>query len=248
MRFVSAFLDLNEDRTKEKSVEKYLELLHQLIETGIQLHLFISPKYANQIPYASENFFVEFIDLEDLEIFKFASGSVSKEISLPPQRNTGKDTANYMILMNAKAEFVHRSMQRFREETTFAWIDSGIFHVFRQPAETTKYLQSLSEKSFESPCLLFPGAWEKGYALDRLFTQINWRFLGGFFCGHRDALENLWKIYKEHFQQIIETNCLTWEVNIWAYFESQLELPLTWFKADHNDSIVKIPCATEGIN
>jgi hypothetical protein len=240
MRFVSAFLDLNEERVKEKSVEKYLELLNQLIATGISLHLFISPKFADKIPLANDSLFVEFIDLEDLDIYKM----VSKEISLPPQRNPTKDTLNYMILMNAKMEFVKRAMNRFHEETTFAWIDSGIFHVFKRPEETTKYLQELSQKRFSNSYLFFPGAWKKGYAEDRLFTQINWRFLGGFFSGHRESLACLWNVYLKYFQQIIETNCLTWEVNLWAYLESYLNFPFTWVLADHDDSIVKVP---EGI-
>lgn len=245
MRFVSAFLSLNEERTKEKSVQRYLDLLNQLISTGVTLHLFLSPQFADKIPLANENLFVEFIELESLEIYDMVlKGSVVP--SLPPQRNPTKDTMNYMILMNAKMELVKRSMDRFHEETSFAWIDSGIFHVFKRPEETGKYLQELSQKEFSHSYLFFPGAWAKGYAKERLFTQINWRFLGGFFCGHREGLEALWKLYLKYFQQIISENSqtLTWEVNIWAYMEIHAPFPFTWYLADHDDSMVKVP---EGI-
>jgi hypothetical protein len=43
--FVSAFLDLHEDRSKERSLSIRLSHFQHLVQTGISLVLFVSPIY-----------------------------------------------------------------------------------------------------------------------------------------------------------------------------------------------------------
>ena len=43
--FVAAFLDLNEDRSKDKSAERCFGLFKRLIDSGINICVFVSKSY-----------------------------------------------------------------------------------------------------------------------------------------------------------------------------------------------------------
>jgi hypothetical protein len=42
-------------------------------------------------------------------------------------------------------------------------------------------------------------------------------------------------------KEIVDQHGLSWEVNIWHYLELHHSLSIQWYKADHNDSIIRIP-------
>ena len=234
--FVTAFIDLGEDRSKDKSVDTCFTLFKQLAKTGITLHLFLSPSYSEtytRIVGAPENVKVTFLELSDLETYRELVGL---EYKLPVIRTPHHDTKNFMILMNSKIEFVHRAAA-MGESSHYAWIDFSIFHVFRDPVGSAAYLRMLGASSLQDTCLAFPGCWQKGAN----FSAVNWRFCGGFFLGDKASLETMYEMYRTHFKRIVQLSGLTWEVNMWAYLEYTVGWSPTWFLADHNDSIVRIP-------
>jgi hypothetical protein len=227
--FVTAFLNLAEDRSKDKSVEKYFALFSQLAATGIRLYLFLSRCYEGAV--APANVSIEYIDLEELDTFKDISGL---EYSLPAVRTPHHDTKNFMILMNSKIEFVHRAM-RVAPATHYAWIDFGIFHVFRDPKSAT-YLQMLGKSSLNSG-LQIAGCWGPG---EPSFSAVCWRFCGGFFIGDADSIQAFYDAHRRHFKHTVLSRGLAWEVNHWAWLEHAGHLKCSWFQADHNDSIIRV--------
>lgn len=240
--FVTAFLDLREDRSKDKSWHRCVDLFHQLAATGISLHCFISQtvKDAMELPL-SPNVYYENIELYNLQTYTCIQGV---HYDVPTTNTPHHDTANFMILMNAKTEFMRRAVKEDHFQTThFAWIDFSIFHVFRSdPSAASKFLQVLAHSALQPKCLYFPGCWGKGTASDVLFKQINWRFCGGFFLGDRESVLSFANIHAAYFPIIVRMQRkLVWETNIWHYLELYHGLQVDWFPADHNERIIQIP-------
>lgn len=214
--FVTGLFDLHEDRSKDRSMETRIELFRSLQSSGIHIHLFVSPEYAHLGG--------EVVSLEELDAYKTAPPG------LPESRNKHHDTRNFLILMNAKTELVARAMKT-GTTSHYAWIDFNICHVFRSLPKTLKYLSMLGTTRLRDRCLLFPGCWGPGTFLER----VNWRFCGGFFVGDRESLS---AFHQAHCNVYRDLPYLTWEVNTWA----RAEIPeLTWYLANHDDSIVRIP-------
>jgi hypothetical protein len=240
--FVTAFLDLREDRRKDKSWERCGELFQKIAATGIPIHCFISAsvKESLQLP-ESPHIHYECIELEDLDTYKSIHGL---EYTIPQTNTPHHDTTNFMVLMNAKTEFMQKAIEQDIHQTThFAWIDFSIFHVFKHdPAAASNTLQTLAYSALQPRCLFFPGCWGKGWAADRLFDQINWRFCGGFFLGDRESVLMLSRFHGTFFPAIVQKHKrLVWETNIWHYLELHRGLHLDWYLADHNERIIELP-------
>lgn len=253
--FVTAFFELAEDRSKDKSVETCFAHFARFAATGVSIRLYLSPcfrtLYEKVCGPVAAHILVEYLELRDL--------LTSKEIEaftprLPAIRTEHHDTRAFMTLMNAKAELLYRSTWLYDglhipEHTPwysahYAWIDFSIFHVFRQPDATTLYLQMLgnSHLNIEGQ-MLVPGCWDKGTADHKLFDAVNWRFCGGFLLGDTQAVKELYNVYRFHWADTVRRHGLTWEVNMLAHFENAGLWSPIWFKADHNDTIVRIPSA-----
>lgn len=225
--FVTALLNLHEDRPNEKTVEKYLSLLHTLASANIRLHVFASPDYAEKIHV--KNGIVETIEIDSLKAYKESPNE------LLIQRTNTKDTRNYMVLMNSKVELVKRAIDSGKHSSThFAWIDAGICHVFKDVSRTLEYLSLLNYYELPSTCMFVPGCTGQSHGR---FDIIDWRFCGGFFLGDSASINAFYGFYERLYASLQK---LTWEVNVWAYFESVGWKP-NWYSANHDDSIVHLP-------
>jgi hypothetical protein len=228
--FVTAFIELNEDRAGVRSVDTYLEKFEQLVQTGVNLHVFVSSLYSQHIregPTLKKTI----IELEDLDTYKSLIGI---KYELPRHRTSNKDTENYLILMNAKTEFLEKSIQKNIFKTNqYAWIDFGIFHILNNSVEQLKRLgQTTLPKG-----LYIPGCLLKN---EVAFTQVCWRFCGGFFIGDQESILKFNSLHKQRFRSLVkEAGILTWEVNIWAKLELEGWNP-NWYSADHNDTILMV--------
>jgi Bacterial protein of unknown function (HtrL_YibB) len=240
--FVTAFIDLCEERDKRHTPASRFSHFKDLVSMGINIHLFLSNSY--RVMYEntikkSPNVHVEYIELKDLTTYK---DLINVQYNLPSTDNPTKDTANYHILINAKIEFVERAIrQNVFPAKHYAWIDFSIGHVFSRPNKTYQYLKDISMKSdLVLDRLYVPGCWTNSYAVNHLFSRISWRFCGGFFVGDCSSLLNFSKLYRAKFKNIIQKNgVLPWEVNIWHYLEIHEGFSPTWIAADHNDSILE---------
>lgn len=225
--FVSAFIDLDESRPVDKSLSRYFQLFNTLAATGIRFHLFMSHKYRGQLTLP--NGIIEYIDLDELDFYKTAP------TGLPVHRNMLHDTRKFLILMNAKIEFVRRAIEsRMHKSNHYAWIDFGICHMLRTPQITIPHIQDIYTTYFPETCMFFPGCWEQSASV---FTHVNWRFCGSFFLGDAKSLLDFYELYVREYPKLPN---LVWEVNTWAHLETLGWKP-DWYKADHDDSILNIP-------
>src|SRR5210317_1098686 len=146
LTFTTAFIDLNEDRSKDKSPEVRIKHFKTLAKSGIAICLYVSSTYEN-IGKEFENVkLMPIINLEDLETYKLIK---RLNPTLPTNRNIEKDTLNYMILQNAKSEFVYKTLisNPFNTEH-FAWIDFSICHILTDTETILKQLYNYSISSF----------------------------------------------------------------------------------------------------
>jgi hypothetical protein len=235
--FVSAFLDLSEDRTALRSSETYMQHFVKMAETGINIHLFLNevcrPFAINLNFERFPNVHVEYIEFEQLRSFPAA-----QRAKLPAFRHETKDTRNYLILMNAKVDFVYRAIQRdVWGASHFYWIDFGVFHVIKDITGSQDYLRAASTATLPMS-LLMPGCLNMGNF--DYFDNICWRFCGGVFAGDKDSLVQFYITLFEVYDKVTRERGLTWEVNMWAYLESLGLIHPTWIYAGHDDSILRI--------
>jgi len=224
--FVTAFININ---NLQKNYFYYFE---KLAKTGISIVLFLDrqyKEYGENISTLYKNVkILRYLSKEELHVNK-----IKLSTKLPTDRNTEKDTENYLKLMNNKIYFVEEAMDinLFNTEI-FSWIDFRIFHIFKDDLYMTKKLQEISTKIYESDVNYFPGASDKKNTID----TINWRFLGGFFILNKNHIK---KLVSETTLLLESINTLTWEVNIWAILEYNNRFNFGWYKADHNNSILE---------
>jgi hypothetical protein len=245
--FVTSFLDLEEDRSKDKSVEKCFTFFKKLVDSGIHICVFISKRYyemAKEICEGRKNVcLMTTIELSDLWTYKTTKEYA--DISLPDVRTEHHDTYNFLVLMNSKIEFVSKAIQVNPFNTThFSWIDFSICHVIK--SETTlEKLYTYSISLLKNKMLLFPACWPKERVdqhLHILYTNVLWRFCGGFFIGDKDSLTEFNIIYQKYYKIFLEEKKrLVWEVNFWAWLEKNNYFTPDYYIANHDDSIVNIP-------
>ena len=240
--FVTALIDLSEDRPTGKDSTTYLNNFKPLADTGLPFHVFISSSFEegfkNQYSEFS-NIHYDVINLNELETFReldeieFTKPAVIIEDK--------KQTLNYNILMNAKIEFVHKAIASNKHNLEqFAWIDFGISYVIKNN-NTFDLLQNIRLKN---KALIFPTIWNKSQTKAQDFNNINWRFAGGFFIGDRDSLEDFYQLYRKNFRSLVSSKkVLTWEVNMWAYLEEFCGFTPLTYSSDHNDRILQIPAS-----
>ncbi len=243
LTYVTAFIDVYEERANVKSLDSCIEHFKRLVSSGISIHVFLCESfyatYKDVLPHSS-NIYIELVKYTDLDAYKELDGLI---YTLPAIRSSHKDTAKYMIVINSKIEFVQRAIDaNIYGSSHFAWIDFSIGHVIKDWDSTYKTLEHISQSKLEDTCLLFPGCWAKGIYESELFSRINWRFCGGFFIGDRSSITDMYTLYRTHFLDIITSHgILPWETNVWHYLELHHNWKPQWYLADHNDSILRIP-------
>jgi len=251
--FTTAFIDLNEDRSKDKSPEVRIKHFKTLAKSGIAICLYVSSTYEN-IGKELENEFknvklMPIINLEELETYK-----IIKKLNpeLPINRNNEKDTLNYMILQNAKSEFVYKTLisNPFNTEH-FAWIDFSICHMITDLEYINNKLYTLKQNKLIKSLLLFPSCWSKEISKEHIennsiYNSINWRFCGSFFIGDSQSILDMHLliinlIYNFIYNENNKNNTIAWEINLWAWIEELYSWKVLTYKADHNNSILDVP-------
>jgi len=248
LTFVTAFLNIYEVPFENKDIEWRFNHFEKIAKTGVQICL-----YTDSQCYETLNELLEInnytnvklmpvINLEETFCFNAIS---SLEYSLPDSRNLKKDTKEYLILQNSKAEFLHKTVQSNPWNSThFAWIDFSIGYILKNLDSTTEKLIILSNRQFNTKIFAFPGCWKNNVAddLSNILNNIHWRFCGTFFLGDAESISELYHLYEEHFQAFVKFNKkLIWEVNFWAWLEANEHWKINWYPGDHNDNIINIP-------
>jgi len=258
--FVSAFMNIYKTPFQNKDLEWRFMQFHKLCKTGIPLAIFCSrdcedyfrssilTKYPNVI-------LLDVFDLSETWTYKtydIIQIDTNNSVELPNTRNPEKDTQEYLLLMNAKTEYIVRAVEKNPFNSShFAWIDFNIFHIFGgKEGVVSDHLINLSRRKLHPYFLSFPGCWSKEQVVeDFLLNDICWRWCGGFIIGSGDRMLELHKTYMDHFENFLrEKRKLVWEVNFWAYLELRHGLSVEWYPGDHNETILLFNAGLMSVN
>ena len=244
--YVTSYINIYERVYGNRDIEWRTRHFRNLMLANINIYAFISPEYEEillEMTKGYPNVILKTIDFKSMEIYKDAMELPPGTWELPRNRNVEKDTAEYILLMHAKTEFIHRVIEENPWNTGhFAWIDFNIAYIFKEMEKTQEYLYVQSKRHFLEKCIIIPGCWGKLPADDvaRAYDDIHWRFCGGFILGDKESLVHFYKLYRQLFHQFLkESRRLVWEVNFWAWLEAKHDWAPLWFLADHNDSMVQ---------
>ena len=199
----------------------------------IPLHLFVA---ADDVERALllPNIIVHVREFRDLETYNVLNGTTR----VPDIRNNIKDTKEFMILMNAKTEFLERVMQT-TAASHYIWIDSGITKILPSPGPILETLLT-NVRNLRQDKIFIPGCSDEMHATEHglYLRTILWRFCGGFFVVPKGLVRTFYETALDGCITLCKgTGVATWEVNVWAYIESRL--PIQWEKADHNRSMLE---------
>ena len=220
--FVTAFF---KQANMYYSVEHYFKHFEQLANTGVQILLFLDETLQD---YGTE-LCCKFPNVTVPECATLDISCLPENIELPVVRNDKKDTAEYMIIQLQKLHLLSKA-RLYTDRPFLAWIDFGIFHVFRDKDACTQKLRDIEISLFQTEQIYSASCWPRG-TYD-IWNCICWRFCGGFLLGHRDLFD---AAYQEQ-TRLVQENLprLTWEVNYWAMMDDFFLA----FPANHDDSIL----------
>ncbi len=243
--FVTSYINIYENHYANRDIEWRTRHFSDIMKSGIQLYVFISPDYEEVMSEMSKdypNVILKTIDFKSMETYTDAMNLEPGTWELPHNRNYEKDTAEYILLMNSKTEFLKKAIDvNPWGSTHFSWIDFNVAYIFKEKEKTLEYLRLLAYRKFPESFLSFPGCWGKLPADDvgRAFDNIHWRFCGGFFLGDRNSIVHFYDMYKQYFTDFLkESHRLVWEVNFWAWLEAKCNWNPRWILSDHDDSII----------
>lgn len=246
--FVTSFFYIYErDYDENKSTLWRIERFREIAKTGIQICIYTCPVFEKYIKLLVSEFPRNVILMKTMSIQNTMIGEIcnNNEYYLPEIKNQTKDVSDYLIVINSKTEFMEDSVNKNPFNSThFAWIDFNISHVFFEKEKSLTLLKYLSNQIYKPNCFVIPGCWDKynNQFITHVTETIHWRFCGGFFLGDKDSILHFHKLYKTHFINFIKQHKkLVWEVNFWAWLESNSDWNPNWYKGDHNDSIILVP-------
>jgi hypothetical protein len=203
----------------------------KILSDIIPIHLFCSTQDSHRVA-TLQNITPIYVEFEDLLTYKCLKDATI----LPEERNEEKDTKNYMILMNAKPEFLYKAKQHSAADH-YVWIDAGIAKIFQHPHIIFHILKTILSIPLRIDKLFIPGCWTKGELMPFVLHCINWRFSGGLVIVPTAFVEQFFLTvmhFNHHLQ--INMNRIVWEVNTWALVEDSL--PIQWAQGDHNENMV----------
>jgi hypothetical protein len=238
--FVTSFFHIfTEEFDGRKTTQWRIDRFIELAQSGIPICIYVSRDFQ----YIIENMgfsnvkVMKTMDICDLWVYKETK---KVEYTLPTIRNYQKDIDEYMFTIQSKLEFMKDAVYQNHWKTDyFAWIDFNITHIFHNKQGSLQLLKILSRQNINEKVILFPGCWSNKYTNDdSIKDQICWRFCGGFFVGHRTTILDFHNKYTQYYPQFMRTyQKLVWEVNFWAWIETNTDLPMEWYYADHNDQM-----------
>lgn len=215
---VSAFIE----NTNERKSEFYLERGKKLLELPYKKIIFIEKNNIDYFKdYKNDNtLFVEYSKDDLTSIY-----DIPKDIILPKNRNKEKDTLMYLLVMNNKSEWIRKAIElKFYNTPNYIWIDFGITHVLKNYIDkfeqvvgtciTKKYdkirIGAINNLNLKSPYGL-------NLESDDKYNYPLWFFAGGVVGGHKDHLLLFADLCKNKLKQLINSNRITWEVNVWYF-------------------------------
>jgi hypothetical protein len=243
LTYVTAFIDIYGKNSLNKPNSMRYENFKKVAETGIPVIAFVDPQSFEVVKsFSLPNIVLVSISLEELETYQMIQNI---PFTLPEHRCPKKDTVEFMTIMHSKAEFLHRASQINSSCKHFAWMDFSLSYIFKEMDKSLEHLVFLSKQNYKEKLFVIPGCWSKGEHLENIWNKIYWRFCGGFFIADQQSIKEFYTLYKDTLFNILsDKKRMIWETNIWALFEIHYNWNPTWYLADHNDSIHKVPSSS----
>ena len=148
--------------------------------------------------------------------------------------NPEKNTLAYHCVQHQKFVWLRDALgQDPQPADIYVWIDYGILHV---PGVTAAVIQKfLTRIEDYGHAVVMPGCWPR--APVRHDTPC-WRFCGGLIAVPRGLVKSFATLaLATTMRQIMTTRNVEWEVNTLARLEQADQVPILWYKADHNTSM-----------
>ena len=237
--YVTALYDIQTPDTRSHaSLTQRIEYLKELFLLNIQTVAFLDPSYESLID-ASVYTNVKFI-YRELKSFSIYKDLMESDLQLPTSRNTGKDTKEFLSLMNTKIDFV-REAKEFCETDYIAWIDGSIYHIVNNKERVKEKLEEAWKRDV-NVCIPGPNRIQENQTIpfDSLAYRIHWIFCGGFFVCKKIYVDTFYRKTIEVLDTWKEKKCLTWEVNLWIDIFQRDRSSIFWVYGDHNDSMLLI--------
>jgi hypothetical protein len=167
--------------------------------------------------------------LEECWLFKYLVQQ-DEPVTVCVGDNPQKNTLAYHIVQAQKAEWLAMASDAC-DADVLVWIDCGIFHL---PDINGDTIVDFMRRVEGEQSIVIPGCWDQGFTYSD--DHPVWRFCGGVIVmPRRYAWEFFNAVKAEYIRWIKLHNRVTWEVNTLCRVEERYpELPLWWFKADHN--------------
>jgi hypothetical protein len=222
--FVSAFFA--PEGGSYRSIEKYKENFARLASSGVPIVLYLDPAF-REYGQALEEHFANVHIAKYLEV---DCSFLTSPVYLPKNRNVQKDTVDYFCIQLMKLRVMAEAANDPVITTShIAWIDFGIFHMFKDVGGSKHRLREVFKRDWPSDSIISPGCWEPGQY--DLWNNICWRHCGSFLLGERSLF--ITALQNQDLQVKSNMPGLTWEINYWALMPG-----FTTYRANHDDSIL----------
>ena len=213
---------------QNRSVDTYFYNFEMMLLSGIHVFLYIDEQHKTR----AEKLLNYYPHLTILGYIKLDTSWVPKNIILPKERSQTKDTLEYFCIQLSKLKLLaDASMKISSKFTHMAWIDFGIFHMFKDRPRMIRALQTLSTYELESNKVWAPGGWLKAGNYE-LWDKPCWCHSGSIIVSDRNLIKDLYekqtKLVNENLPKI------TWEINYWTMMGDVF----TRYKGEHNDGIL----------
>jgi hypothetical protein len=235
--YVTALYNIHTpDSRNHSALQNRIDLLCKLFLLDSKIIAFLDPEYTGLI---NESLYPNVKCIyRSLDTFLLWRKCHEKSLDLPTSRNTGKDTVEFLALMNTKIEFVKEALE-YCTTPIIGWIDGSIYHIVQ---DEEKVKRSLEKQAYVKNQIKVPGPNRlspHATPIDILANQIQWKFCGGIFQGKKETILKFYEKSLEVLGRWIERGRLTWEVNLWIEIANEEEL-FDWVYGDHNDSMLML--------
>jgi hypothetical protein len=240
LTFITAFYSPIENQFK--STEFYFEMFEHMASSSVNIMLYLDDRYSEKGKELIEKYKNVRIEYKNFILLKKELIDFDIDFILPTTRNIKKDTLEYFFIQLSKLYHLSLySSNKENKDTHIAWIDFGIFYLFKEKEKSKTLLKTLSTSKLPKDVVLAPGCWPINYFnkyKDYLFNMVSWFFCGSFMIGDINLFGTL---YKEQMK-IVYNNLprITWEVNYWALIQNNLKDKLIIIEdCDHDDLLLE---------
>lgn len=212
-----------------RKLETYFAMFKLLAATGVPIILYLDKRLEG----VGKELTGKYPNIEKCFYGSVDTSYVSADAELPVDRNLQKDTVDYFCIQLTKLWALNHAADHIKT-SHMAWIDFGIYHMFRDRDLCHLLLNRIAMSKFPGDKILSPSCWD--VSPHSLWDKISWRHCGSFLLGPPNAIR---RAYQKQME-IVMNNLprLTWEVNYWAMMDDMFH----HYRADHNDLILKKVC------